>query len=140
MNIYILNLIIMNTRSEKAFHNVTFEEKKPFKLPFKMLIVGSHGSGKSNIVMTLIKLIGNVFDKIHLYTKGKDRPLYNYLEMVVPNKDLLEVHEGLDHLNSIDLIIFDGLEDEDQRKITDLYGRGRVLGCSLVYLVSHIGQ
>ena len=139
----------MNTRSGKAFHNVTFEEKKPFKLPFKMLIAGSHGSGISNIVMTLIRLIGNVFDKIYLYTKSKDRPLYNYLEMVVPNKDLLEVHEGLDHLNSIDmdkhysgqtLILFDGLEDEDQRKITDLYGRGRVLGCSLVYLVSHIGQ
>ena len=134
----------MDIENKEPFHNVSFEDKKPFKLPFKMIISGIAGSGKSNIVMNLVNLIGNEFNKIYLYTESKDRPLCKYLEMVVSNKDLLEIHEGLDHLNSIDienhysgqtLIIFDGLEHEkDQNKIIELYVRGRILGCSLVYL------
>ena len=134
----------MNIRSKKAFHNVTFEDKKPITLPFNMLIAGSAGSGKSNIVMNLVKLMDNAFDKIYFYTESKNRTLYNYLEMVIPDKDLLEVHEGLDHLNSIDidnhyfgqtLIIFDGLEHEkDQTKIINLFMRSSILGCSIVCL------
>ena len=134
----------MDIENKEPFHNVSFEDKKPLKLPFKMLIVGFDRSHKNCIVMNLISLMEMTFNKVYFYTKNKNEPLYEYLEMAIPDKDLLEVHEGIDHLNSIDienhysgqtLIIFDGLEHEkDQNKIVELYVRGRILGCSLVYL------
>ena len=136
----------MDIENKEPFHNVSFEDKKPFKVPFKMVISGFDSSRKPHVVINLISLMNMTFNKVYFYTRNKDEPLYEYLEMVKPDKDLLEVHEGIDHLKSIDLdnhyfgqtlIVFDGLENErDQNKIVELYCRGRILGCSLVYLAS----
>jgi ABC-type dipeptide/oligopeptide/nickel transport system ATPase component len=114
------------------------------KVPFRMLIVGASGSGKTNIIMNLISLMDNTFNKVYLYTRNKNEPLYEYLELALPDKDMLEVHEGIDHLNSIKiddhffgqtLIIFDDLcQEKNQTVIQELYIRGRKLGCCIVYL------
>ena len=128
---------------EPKVHNPNYA-KHGIKLPFRMIIVGASGSGKTNIVMNLVTLMENTFNKIYLYTRNKDEPLYNYLEMAIPDRDLLEIHEGISHLNSIDidnhyfgqtLIIFDDLvQVKDQTTIKELYIRGRKLGVSIVYL------
>ena len=46
--------------------------------PFRMLIIGSSGSGKTN---TLLHLINNLhpIDKIYLYAKDLAEPKYEYL-------------------------------------------------------------
>ena len=128
---------------EPNVHNPNYN-KHGIKLPFRMIIIGASGSGKTNIVMNLITLMENTFNKIYLYTRNKDEPLYNYLEMAIPDKDFLEIHEGISHLNSIDLdnhffgqtlIIFDDLvQEKNQTQIKELYFRGRKIGCSIVYL------
>ena len=94
--------------------------------------------------MNLISLMEMTFNKIYLYTRNNDEPLYNCLERAIPDRDLLEIHEGIIHLNNsnIDnhyfgqtLIIFDDLvQEKNQTKIKELYFRGRKLGCSIVYL------
>ena len=134
----------MDIENKEPFHNISFEDKKPFKVPFKMVISGFDSSRKPHVVINLISLMKMTFNKVYFYIRNKDEPLYKYLEMTISDKDLFEVHEGIDHLNSIDmenhyfgqtLIIFDGFEHEkDQNKIVELYCRGRILGCSLVYL------
>jgi len=53
-----------------------------FNLPFRMIIVGSSGSGKTNLLMNVIKKTGgrNVYSEIWVLTKNADEPLYNYLD------------------------------------------------------------
>ena len=128
---------------EKKTHNPNYAQHG-IKLHFRMLIVGASGSGKTNIVMNLLKLMEMTFNKVYLYTRNKDEPLYNYLEMAIPDKEFLEIHEGLSHFNSIDidkhyfgqtLIIFDDLvQEKNQTKIIELFIRGRKVGVSIVYL------
>ena len=119
--------------------------KHGIKVPFRMLIVGASGAGKSNIVLNMIRIMNNTFHKIILYTRNKKEPLYEYLESKLEdNDDLLEVHEGLDHLRSVNidkeyfgqtLIIFDDLVNEkNQDIIGEMFLRGRKIGISLMYL------
>ena len=53
-------------------------ENKDNNLPFRMLIIGQSGSGKTN---TLLHLINNLhpIDKIYLYAKDLHEPKYEYL-------------------------------------------------------------
>ena len=48
------------------------------KVPFRMVVVGASGSGKSNIVLDLISLCENTFNKIFLFTRDKNEPLCEY--------------------------------------------------------------
>ena len=78
--------------------------------------------------------------------KNKDEPLYKYLEKRIPERDQLEIFEGLDELNKMNLdkdfkgqtlCIFDDLcLEKNQSQIEQLYIRGRKLagGVSLIYL------
>lgn len=116
------------------------------KVPFRMVVVGASGAGKSNITLNIISKMEDTFNKIYLYTRNRHEPLYEYLELAIPEPDMLEVHEGLDHLRQIDmnkhffgqtLVIFDDLcNEKDQSKISELFIRGRKLGdgVSLIYL------
>ena len=54
------------------------KENKAHNWPFRMLIIGSSGSGKRN---TLLHLINNFhpIDKIYLYAKDTDEKTYQYL-------------------------------------------------------------
>ena len=46
--------------------------------PARILICGASGSGKSNLALNLIREMG-CFDKIYLYAKKLDEPLYLFL-------------------------------------------------------------
>jgi ABC-type dipeptide/oligopeptide/nickel transport system ATPase component len=126
-------------------HNPNYHQHG-IKVPFRMVIVGASGAGKSNITLNIISKMQNTFHKIYLYTRNKHEPLYQYLELAITEPDMLEVHEGLDHLRQLDmnkhyfgqtLVIFDDLcNEKDQSKINELFIRGRKLGdgVSLIYL------
>jgi ABC-type dipeptide/oligopeptide/nickel transport system ATPase component len=116
------------------------------KVPFRMVVVGASGAGKSNITLNIISKMEDTFNKIYLYTRNKHEPLYEFLELAISEPDMLEVHEGLDHLRQLDmnkhyfgqtLVVFDDLcNEKDQSKISELFIRGRKLGdgVSLIYL------
>ncbi len=120
------------------------------KVPFRMCVIGSSGSGKTNITMNLLSLMSDTFNKIVLYTRNKNEPLYEYLEKAIPDEGMLEIHEGLNHLNTCDLdneyygqtlVIFDDLcNEKNQRQIGELFLRGRKLGVSLVYLTQKYSE
>jgi len=132
------------------YHNPCYnEETFPVKHPFRALVVGSSGSGKTNITMNIIQKSSGTFNSIMLFTANKKEPLYEYLESVIPAEQL-EIYEGLSHLNSMDLnseigsggqvlVIFDDLVlSKDQGQIETLYLRGRKAnnnsGISILYL------
>ena len=114
-------------------------------IPFRMLVIGASGSGKTDILLNLLNMMTNTFNHIYLFTRNLDEPLYEYLIASI-SKDYLHCYEGLDELNRMDLniafegqclVIFDDLVlEKDQSKICELFIRGRKLGngVSLCYL------
>ena len=62
--------------------NIVSKKKKSYSengdWPFRMLIIGSSGSGKTNILLNLIDKFHPI-DKIYLYAKDTDEDKYQYL-------------------------------------------------------------
>lgn len=114
------------------------------KLPFRSIIVGSSGAGKSNMVCNILARMGETFNRVIIVTKAKE-PLYDYLQSQIPD-DMLEIHYELDILERFKepdffwgqtLVIFDDLCNETlktQAPIAELYIRGRKLGVSMIYI------
>jgi GTPase SAR1 family protein len=129
----------------RKYHNPNYKHHQ-LNIPFRMLVIGASGSGKTNIIVNLLNYMSDTFNHIHLYTRCLDEPLYEYLRNSI-DKEFLHCYEGLDHLNGIsdlntafegqNLIIFDDLVlESDQSKIEELFIRGRKLadGVSICYL------
>ncbi len=131
-----------------TYHNPSYNDTTmPLQHPLRMIICGSSGSGKTNLALSIIRMMDSTFNKIRIYTANQNEPLYLYLKEKL--MDLLEIHDGLDHLRGLNIdTAFDGQElviiddlcnEKDQKKIEDLFIRGRKLstggaGVSLMYL------
>jgi ABC-type dipeptide/oligopeptide/nickel transport system ATPase component len=131
----------------KKTHNPHID-KHHIKIPFRMAIVGSSGSGKTNTLLSLISMMPDTFEKIWIVTKNRDEPLYNYLYDKTGGKDgMVTIKEfdsdGIPDINKEfnpeqnSLLIFDDLvnqSEKEQRPIADAFIRARKRGCSLIYL------
>lgn len=121
----------------KPARNTGYEQHN-LELPTRILIVGSSGSGKTNVLFNFLKLSSGTFSKIVICVKSSDEPLYNYL---AENPDIEFFEEGnVPDMSSFDghkssLIVFDDLVlEKDQRKIQDFFIRGRKRGITGIYL------
>jgi ABC-type dipeptide/oligopeptide/nickel transport system ATPase component len=137
------------------YHNPSYNKKTmPLKHPMRAVIVGASGSGKSNVLLNLIKKMDSTFNSIKIFTQDKNEPLYLYLESVI-EKPFLEIYEGIDAFNNFDmskmdvgqhLIIFDDFVVEPlkkQQKICEMYIRSRKMcesGISVMYLTQSFYQ
>jgi ABC-type dipeptide/oligopeptide/nickel transport system ATPase component len=124
-------------------HNPHFDTHH-IKLPFRMIIAGNSGSGKTQTLLNLIYNMPDTFEKIFIVTKNKDEPLYNYLEDKL-GKDGLTIKEGLTELPDVDsldkeqnnLIVLDDLVNEplkQQRPVADFFIRARKKNASIIYI------
>jgi len=111
-------------------------------IPWRGIVVGSSGSGKTLLVLNLIKLHTKVYDLIVLCIKNSDEPLYNYLKSKVPKESLIII-EDINQLGPPEnyksqtqtlVIIDDYCLEKDQSKFTEFFIRGRKLNISTVYL------
>jgi len=112
-------------------------------LPFRMLIIGGSGAGKTQTLLNLIHNMGNTFNDIYIITKNKHEPLYEYLEDKL-GKSGLKVVEGIDNAPDLDkdiskkdqtLIIMDDLVlERNQKALEEFFIRARKQNCSLVYI------
>lgn len=124
--------------------------------PFRCLVVGPSGGGKTMMVANLI-LKYLVFDKLYIFAKDMEEDLYKFLiahmkaleelynqengteeELVVFSTDLNDVKIDDFDGNKQNLVIFDDMITEskqNQKVIDDLFVRGRKTpNCSLFYL------
>jgi ABC-type dipeptide/oligopeptide/nickel transport system ATPase component len=124
-------------------HNPHFDIHH-IKLPFRMIIAGNSGSGKTQTLLNLIYNMPDTFEKIFIVTKNKDEPLYNYLEDKL-GKEGLSIKEGISELPDVDsldkeqnnLIVLDDLVNEpakQQRPVCDYFIRARKKNCSIIYI------
>lgn len=117
------------------------------KVPFRMLIIGGSGSGKTNVVRSIIDKTEGTFSNIIIVTKMKDEPLYNSLEESMKDQSIsFTITEGIKSVPLLDslaeikgqiLIIFDDLVlEKNQSEIEQYFIRGRKIagGISVCYL------
>lgn len=112
------------------------------KVPFRMLIIGNSGSGKTQTLLNLLHNFGATFQNIAIITKNKKEPLYEYLEDKTKDQGLA-ITEGIAGLPDLDkfnkeeqsLIVLDDLVLEKQQgKIEEYFIRARKLNCSVIYI------
>ena len=114
------------------------------ELPFRVLVVGASGVGKSNCVLNLIKVLSRpkpTLSHVYLYCKSKDEPLYDLLEKKLKNNiTICENGEviPLDDLerNGEQLVIFDDLVGDKAAtaKAIEYFKRARKMGISCAFL------
>jgi hypothetical protein len=86
----------------------------------------------------------DTFERIHICTKNKDEPLYNYLEDKLKEANF-KITEGINTLPDLDemdknqnyLIVLDDLVNESakaQRPVADYFIRCRKKNCSIIYI------
>ena len=135
------------------------KENKDHNWPFRMLTIGSSGSGKTN---TLLHLINNFhpIDKIYLYAKDTDEKKYQYLinkREQAGIKNLSNPHAFIEYSNDMNdvlddinnynknrdkkvLIIFDNMIADIMRSkkfkaiVKELFIRCRKLNISIVFI------
>jgi ABC-type dipeptide/oligopeptide/nickel transport system ATPase component len=127
-------------------HNPHFKDHG-IKVPFRALIVGSSGSGKTQTLMTLLHKMPDTFEKVYIVTLNKDEPLYNYLNDKYGDEKqgkLVEIREigkeGLPDLDKFNkekqsLVVMDDLiNQKNQAPMIDFFIRARKKNASLVYI------
>jgi hypothetical protein len=127
-------------------------EDHNLKHPFRMVIVGASGAGKTQLVVHILSKMRNTFANVYVYTKNADEPIYNWLQEKIPSG--LTIKEGLDEVPTLSkdkngvvkgfekadeqsLVIFDDLVlEKSQERIEQMFIRGRKIagGISIMYL------
>lgn len=123
----------------KVYHNPGFK-KHGLEIPFRMVVVGSSGAGKTNFCLNLIKITSGSFEHIAIALKSRHEPLYDFLAKKLPNSVTFYENQvpAISELEqySQSLIIFDDLVATKslQTAISDFFVRGRKFGISMVYI------
>ena len=93
------------------FDNIT--DKSNNNWPYRMLIIGSSGNGKTNALPNLIQQDSNVIDKSYLYAKDLKKTKYQLLIKKREDagiKNLNDLTAFIEYSNSMD-DIYDDIND-----------------------------
>ena len=127
--------------------------------PYRILIIGGSGSGKTNALLNLINNQPDI-DKIYLYAKDPYEKKYQYLinkhekvglshfsdpkDFMEYSNDMQDAHKNIEDYNSIKkrkiLIVFDDMiadminNNKLNPIVTELFIRGRKLNISIVFI------
>jgi len=123
-------------------HNPNFDIHG-IKVPFRMMIIGGSGAGKTQTFMNILHNFGDTFQNLFVITKNADEPIYNYLKDKTAKSGGVEILEGIDNAPDLDkldkdeqtLIVMDDLVlEKNQQKLEQYFIRARKLNCSLIYI------
>ena len=130
---------ILPENLKKKYHNPRYKYHQ-LNVPFRMLIIGGSGSGKTSTLMNLIRITSGTFEHISICLKSKYEPLYEFLaqklgtdvsfyENEIPDMRELEPY-------SQSLLVLDDLVATKnlQNQIAEYAIRGRKFGISMVYI------
>jgi len=128
----------------RAIDDVIYRNKYSLapRWPFRLLICGASGTGKTNILVNLV-LQYLTYDKLYVYAKDLRESKYAFLQDLVkdfPEEALFSEANDIVSVDELDstqqnLIIFDDhLTQKHQGNIIDLFIRGRKKNASIIYL------
>ena len=115
--------------------------------PFRMLICGNSGSGKTNLLYHMLMKPLVFFDQVHLYGKNLEQEKYKHMietmndisrqvgyDIMHYNNDEIKPVDSLDS-DSQKIVIFDDfICDKNQKPLIDYFIQGRHKNCSTIYL------
>jgi hypothetical protein len=121
-------------------HNPNFDAHQ-LKIPFYMLICSASGTGKTNMVLNLIKRFDNTFHHIY-YVCQEQEPLLEFLQkkikkgltIVYKISDLPTLEEFGKTKTQQKLLVFDDQLFVKSDYITTLFKRGRKLNISTIFI------
>jgi Cdc6-like AAA superfamily ATPase len=135
---------VLPDQFKTKYHIANYKQHK-INVPFRMLIVGASGSGKTTVLLELMKRMSGTFETIIICAKSLSEPYYLWLQDKYEDNPNFMFFEGLDaipNLNNLNgagqtLIVFDDLViEKNQKIIEDFFIRGRKIagGISCCYL------
>ena len=86
--------------------------------PYRKLIIGPSGSGKSNYLLNSIQKDNNIIDKIYLHAKDLEEPKYQFLIDKIEKaglKNLNHKNAFIEYSNNMD-DIYDAIENYNNKK------------------------
>ena len=126
-------------------HNPNYGISHPFCLNMRLGIVGSSGSGKTNILLDILHRFSTpkgTFKGLLIYLRSRHEPLYDYVAEKIPETQFVEVTSEsdiipVDDVEEQTLVVFDDLilaDKKVQNAIGEYFIRGRKKGLSVVYI------
>ena len=105
--------------------------------PYRKLIIGPSGSGRTKYLLNSIQKDNNIIDKIYLYAKDLEKPKCQLLikkREQAGLKNLKDQNAFIEYSNNMDNI-YENIEDKKaQQVLKDLFIRCRKLNISLCFL------
>ena len=116
-----------------------------FDLPARIIMVATSGGGKTNFLYNFIQkcCVGRgTFASITIVTADADEPLYNALQDALPSIVIKEGIQNVPHLDTYDiseqqnhlLVLDDLMLAKDQKRVVEMYIRGRKKNVCVVYI------
>jgi hypothetical protein len=132
-------------------NNTTIDKKTHMTLPFRGLVIGYTGSGKTCLALSILKEHSKLYTRVVVITRNADEDLYNYLKSKLPpeNLEIIEIRDDKADLSKIGppedyksdddkhytLMIFDDLMLlKNQKPIEEIFNRGRKMNICSLYL------
>jgi hypothetical protein len=138
---------ILPKKIKALSHTINYPNKSKVNihLPSGIAIIGSTGSCKTNFLLNFIEVI-DTFDRITIYAKKLDEPLYIYLIECLEKAGVR--HEEFDNLASVippseydasknNLVVFDDFMNSPKKSlepVIDMFTMGRKNGITPVYI------
>lgn len=110
----------------------------------RMLIVGASGSGKTNVMLSLIESPNGIaFENVYLYSKSLHQPKYRYLKQLLTSIKGIGYYPFSEHDDVIgphdvkpnSIFIFDDVACEKQDNVSRIMSFGRHMNCC-TYILS----
>ena len=123
-------------------------DKMKINLPARILIVGSSGSGKTNVTVSLLKLF-SCFSKVYLFARNLEESLYKFLidffeklgkkmkqTILYYSNDVADIPSADEFdKNESNLVIFDDLiTEKNLQNVSEIYIRGRKENITSLFL------
>ena len=134
----------MNNNYEIKVFNLVKDNDIPnslFPRPMRCLIIGSSGSGKTNLLFNIIVNYWVPFDNLYIFTKNIEQPIYEgmkeifvnlkneiYKEVYITNEEIISV----DDCKPNSLVVFDDYILEKQERMKDYFVRSRSKNISCI--------
>jgi len=154
-----MSLAIKDRTKKYKIKPISCKHSEIFPTNIFCIIAGSTGSGKTNLLVDLLKTEGKLdYNDIYIYSSTLYQPAYEHLKeyygdidkmlkyqtgQTVKTAHFLDADDDIVNPNTLDrnknhIMIFDDVMLEDQKKIKEYFCKGRHNNVNVFYLVQSL--